>query len=57
MAKVKYFIKAPITGWREVDEDHYNRFKNHLLAHSNPQHCTPAELAERLTRKEAANNG
>lgn len=49
---VRYYVKAPISGWHEVDEEHYNRFKSHILAHSNPQHCTPAELAEKLTRKE-----
>ena len=57
MADVKYFIKAPITGWHEVEEEQYNRFKELILTHSNPQHCTPAELAEKLTRKKVVNNG
>lgn len=55
MAEMKYFIKAPITGWHEVDEEHYNRFKEHIITHSNPKNCTPEELAERLTRKEVVN--
>ena len=49
---VKFFVKAPITGWHEVDEEHYNRFREHILWHSNPQYCTPAQLVEKITRKE-----
>lgn len=52
MDDAKYFVKAPITGWHEVDQEHFNRFKKHILAHSNPANCTPAELAEKITRKE-----
>lgn len=53
MPDAKFFVKAPITGWHEVDEEHYNRFKNHILRYSTPKDCTPAELAEKITRKES----
>lgn len=48
----KYFVKAPISGWQEVDEEHYNRFRKNVLQYSNPKNCTPAEFVERVTRKE-----
>lgn len=50
--EMKFYVKAPITGWHEVSEEQYNEFKKHILEHSNPTKCTPAELAEKLTRKE-----
>lgn len=26
----KYYVKAPISGWKEVDKEHYERFVNTL---------------------------
>lgn len=49
---MKFYVKAPITGWHEVGEEQYNKFKKHISEHSNPTKCTPTELAEKITRKE-----
>lgn len=36
----------------EEADVNYNKFKKHISEHSNPTKCTPAELAEKITRKE-----
>lgn len=32
----RYFVKAPISGWHEVDRSHFLRFIEHLKLHATP---------------------
>ena len=46
----KYYIKTIFSGWVDVPKENYERYKSHIIEHSNPPSCTPRELAERLTK-------
>lgn len=28
----KFYVKAPVTGWCEVDKDHFESFRNHIIS-------------------------
>lgn len=48
----RYFVKAPISGWHEVDKEHYNRFVRHLREHATPPSMTIDELIRNRARIE-----
>lgn len=47
---MKYYIKTPITGWHEVDEEHFERFVGHIRNDSNPPNMTKDDLVKKLTK-------
>lgn len=47
----RYFVKAPITGWHEVDRDSFERFISHVRRNANPT-LAMDELIKRITRIE-----
>ena len=49
----RYFVKAPISGWHEVDKEHYDRFVRHLREQASPSTMTMDELIQSRTRIEA----
>lgn len=49
---MKYYVKVPITGWHEVDKEHFDKFVNHILKESTPPNMTIDELVKKLTRIE-----
>ena len=50
MDKEKYFVKAPISGWHEVDKQHYESFINHLRSKATPT-IPMEELIKSRTKK------
>jgi hypothetical protein len=46
----RYFVKAPISGWHEVDKDHFESFVNHVRKNATPV-ISMEELIKRITKK------
>lgn len=47
---MKYYVKAPISGWHEVTREQLESFVNHIRNNSNPPDMTKDELIKRLTK-------
>ena len=46
----KYYVKAPISGWHEVNKEHFEAFVGNMRKHSTPPTMTIDELIARKTR-------
>lgn len=46
----RYFIKAPITGWHEVNKEGFERHIEFIRKNANPPKMTMDELIARLTK-------
>lgn len=47
----KYYVKAPVTGWHEVNKEQFERFVLHLRKHASPT-IPMDELVKSRTRIE-----
>lgn len=47
-----YYVKAPVSGWAEVDKASFERFCKRILLHSTPIGMTQEELLDKVTRIE-----
>ena len=47
----RYYVKAPITGWHEVDREQFERFVAHVRRDATPT-LPMDELVKRITRIE-----
>ena len=48
----RYYIKAPLSGWHEVDESGYKSYISFLKVYGAPPGLTMAEYIESRTRVE-----
>lgn len=46
----KYYVKAPISGWREVDKEHFEAFVGNIRRRATPPTATVDELIASRTR-------
>lgn len=46
----KYYVKAPISGWHEVNKEHFEAFVGNMRKHSTPPTMTIDELIASKTR-------
>ena len=46
----KYYVKAPISGWHEVDKEHFEVFVDHMRKHATTSTMTIDELIASKTR-------
>jgi hypothetical protein len=46
----KYYVKAPISGWHEVDKEHFDAFVDHIRKRATPPTLTINELIDSRTR-------
>lgn len=46
----KFYVKAPISGWREVDKEHFEAFVGNIRKHAAPPTMTIDELIASRTR-------
>lgn len=46
----RYFVKAPVSGWHEVDREHFERFVENIRKNANPPTMTKEELIKSITK-------
>ena len=53
----RYFVKAPVSGWHEVDRKRFQKFIDNLRDAANPPKMTMDELIKSRTKITTAEGG